>query len=66
MVCESTLTNTISVHFQRNMQNNKMFIGMSHLETEQADADPSNQQQVLFPPQHYFVQAAVDINALLD
>lgn len=43
-----------------------MFKGISHLEAEQADADPSNQKQVLFPPLHYFLQAAVDINAFLN
>lgn len=29
--------------------------GSSDLKAEQANADPSNKQQVLFSPQHYFV-----------
>lgn len=47
-------------------KNKKKFKGMSYLETEQANADPSDQQQVLFPPLHYFDQAAIAINAFLD
>lgn len=43
-----------------------MFKGISYLKAQQANTDPSNQQQVLFSPQCYSVQAAVDINVLLD
>lgn len=46
------------------MENKKCW-KTSHLEAEQANADPSNQQQVLLPPLHYYLQAAVDINAFL-